>query len=128
MTLFAGIRVLLVEDEGTVAMLIEEMLEDLGCTVVASVPRLALAREKAGTAQVDLAILDVNLAGERVFPVAQILRGRGVPFLFSTGYGASGLPEEFAQSPVLHKPFSENELQLKIALTLNKQARSKEQP
>ncbi|MFL6531743.1 MULTISPECIES: response regulator [Pseudomonas] len=128
MTLFAGIRVLLVEDEGTVAMLIEEMLEDLGCTVVASVPRLALAREKAGTAQVDLAILDVNLAGERVFPVAEILRGRGVPFLFSTGYGASGLPEEFAQSPVLHKPFSENELQLKIALTLNKQARSKEQP
>ncbi|MFL6967605.1 response regulator [Pseudomonas alvandae] len=128
MTLFAGIRVLLVEDEGTVAMLIEEMLEDLGCTVVASVPRLALAREKAGTAQVDLAILDVNLAGERVFPVAQILRGRGVPFLFSTGYGASGLPEEFAQSPVLHKPFSESELQLKIALTLNKQARSKEQP
>lgn len=127
MTLFAGIRVLLVEDEGTVAMLIEEMLEDLGCTVVASVPRLALAREKAGTAQVDLAILDVNLAGERVFPVAEILRGRGVPFLFSTGYGASGLPEEFAQSPVLHKPFSENELQLKIALTLNKQARSKEQ-
>jgi CheY-like chemotaxis protein len=117
-----------VEDEGTVAMLIEEMLEDLGCTVVASVPRLALAREKAGTAQVDLAILDVNLAGERVFPVAEILRGRGVPFLFSTGYGASGLPEEFAQSPVLHKPFSESELQLKIALTLNKQARSKEQP
>jgi CheY-like chemotaxis protein len=128
MTLFAGIKVLLVEDEGTVAMLIEEMLEDLGCTVVASVPRLALAREKAGTAEVDLAILDVNLAGERVFPVAEILRGRGVPFLFSTGYGASGLPEEFAQSPVLHKPFSENELQLKIALTLNKQARSKEQP
>jgi CheY-like chemotaxis protein len=116
MTLFAGIKVLLVEDEGTVAMLIEEMLEDLGCTVVASVP------------EVDLAILDVNLAGERVFPVAEILRGRGVPFLFSTGYGASGLPEEFAQSPVLHKPFSESELQLKIALTLNKQARSKEQP
>ncbi|MBA1377190.1 response regulator [Pseudomonas brassicacearum] len=128
MTLFAGIRVLLVEDEGTVAMLIEEMLEDLGCTVVASVPRLALAREKAGTAQVDLAILDVNLAGERVFPVAEILRGRGVPFLFSTGYGASGLPEEFAQSPVLHKPFSESELQQKIALTLKKQAPSKEQP
>ncbi|MFL6610751.1 MAG: response regulator [Pseudomonas sp.] len=128
MTLFAGIRVLLVEDEGTVAMLIEEMLEELGCTVVASVPRLALAREKAGTAQVDLAILDVNLAGERVFPVAEILRGRGVPFLFSTGYGASGLPEDFAQCPVLHKPFSESELQQKIALTLKKQAPSKEQP
>lgn len=118
MTPFAGIRVLLVEDEGTVAMLIEEMLEDLGCTVVASIPRLALAREMANTAEVDLAILDVNLAGERVFPVAEILRARGVPFLFSTGYGASGLPADFAQCPVLHKPFSENELRLKIALTL----------
>jgi DNA-binding response OmpR family regulator len=118
MTPFAGIRVLLVEDEGTVAMLIEEMLEELGCTVVASIPRLALAREMANTAEVDLAILDVNLAGERVFPVADILRARSVPFLFSTGYGASGLPADFAECPVLHKPFSENELQLKIALTL----------
>lgn len=118
MTPFAGIRVLLVEDEGTVAMLIEEMLEELGCTVVASVPRLAQAREKAHTLEVDLAILDVNLAGERVFPVADILRARSIPFLFSTGYGASGLPADFAQCPVLHKPFSENELQLKMALTL----------
>ncbi|WP_434557352.1 response regulator [Pseudomonas sp. Z5-35] len=118
MTLFVGIRVLLVEDEGTVAMLIEEMLEELGCTVVASVPRLAVAREMAGAAQIDLAILDVNLAGERVFPVAEILRSRDIPFLFSTGYGASGVPGEFAGYPVLHKPFSESELQQKIALTL----------
>jgi CheY-like chemotaxis protein len=128
MTLFAGIKVLLVEDEGTVAMLIEEMLEELGCEVVASVPRLARAREVASTAQFDLAILDVNLAGERVFPVAEILRDRKIPFLFSTGYGASGVPGEFARYPVLHKPFSESELQLKIALTLNHQSLSKEQP
>ncbi|KHK64844.1 response regulator [Pseudomonas frederiksbergensis] len=128
MTLFAGIKVLLVEDEGTVAMLIEEMLEELGCEVVASVPRLARAREVASTAQFDLAILDVNLAGERVFPVAEILRDRKIPFLFSTGYGASGVPAEFARYPVLHKPFSESELQLKIALTLNHQSLSKEQP
>ncbi|WP_434647615.1 response regulator [Pseudomonas sp. D1-2] len=118
MTIFAGIKVLLVEDEGAVAMLIEEMLEEQGCEVVASIPRLAMAREAAGTVEVDLAILDVNLAGERVFPVAEILRDRKIPFLFSTGYGASGLPAEFAQCPVLHKPFSENELQRKIALTL----------
>ncbi|XXD67906.1 response regulator [Pseudomonas sp. D2-30] len=128
MTIFAGIKVLLVEDEGTVAMLIEEMLEEQGCEVVASIPRLAMAREAAGTVEVDLAILDVNLAGERVFPVAEILRDRKIPFLFSTGYGASGLPAEFAQCPVLHKPFSENELQLKIALTLENQSMSKERP
>ncbi|BBP59732.1 response regulator [Pseudomonas sp. St316] len=118
MTPFAGIRVLVVEDEGAIAMLIEEMLEEFGCEVVDSVARLAGACEVAGSVQADLAILDVNLAGERVFPVAEILRGRHIPFLFSTGYGASGLPAEYAGYPVLHKPFSQSELQQKIAVTL----------
>jgi two-component SAPR family response regulator len=118
MTPLAGIRVLVVEDEGTVAMLIEEMLQELGCEVVASVARLATARDVASTLEIDLAILDVNLAGERVFPVAEILRDRHIPFLFSTGYGASGLPNEFNGYQVLHKPFSEGDLQRKIALTL----------
>ena len=122
MTPFAGVRVLVVEDEGAIALLIEEMLEEFGCEVVASVARLAAACEVAGSAQVDLAILDVNLAGERVFPVADILHGRKIPFLFSTGYGASGLPAEYAGCPVLHKPFSQSELQQKIAVTL-KEAR-----
>ncbi|WP_204127994.1 response regulator [Pseudomonas ogarae] len=122
MTPFVGVRVLVVEDEGAVALLIEEMLEEFGCEVVASVARLAAACEVAGSAQVDLAILDVNLAGERVFPVAEILQGRKIPFLFSTGYGASGLPAEYAGCPVLHKPFSQSELQQKIAVTL-KEAR-----
>lgn len=119
----AGIRVLVVEDEGAIALLIEEMLEEFGCEVVASVARLAAACEVAGSVQVDLAILDVNLAGERVFPVADILRNRQIPFLFSTGYGASGLPAEYAGCPVLHKPFSQSELQQKIVVTL-KEARA----
>ncbi|AXA53317.1 response regulator [Pseudomonas thivervalensis] len=123
MTPLAGTRVLVVEDEGAIALLIEEMLEEFGCEVVASVARLATACEVAGSVQVDLAILDVNLAGERVFPVADILRGRQIPFLFSTGYGASGLPAEYAGCPVLHKPFSQSELQQKIAVTL-KEARA----
>ena len=118
MTTFPGTRVLLVEDEGTIAMLIEEMLEDLECTVVASVAQFAKAIHVAGVVDVDLAILDVNLAGEYVFPVARILRARHIPFLFSTGYGGSGLPEEFRGCPVLHKPFAEQDLRLKIALTL----------
>jgi DNA-binding response OmpR family regulator len=119
MTAFPGIRVLLVEDEGAIAMLIEEILEDLGCTVVASVARLAKALEKASVVDVDLAILDVNLAGEYVFPVASVLRARNIPFLFSTGYGASVLPKEFAGCPVLHKPFAERDLRLKMALALD---------
>ncbi|MHC8307540.1 response regulator [Pseudomonas sp. PB3P13] len=120
MTSFTGIRVLLVEDEGAIAMLIEEMLEDLGCTVVASVAQLAKAMQVADVVDIDLAVLDVNLAGERVFPVARILRARNIPFLFSTGYGGSGLPEEFAACPVLHKPFSEIDLRLRIEVTLRR--------
>ncbi|WP_411380295.1 response regulator [Pseudomonas sp. MPB26] len=122
MTSFTGIRVLLVEDEGAIAMLIEEMLEDMGCTVVASVAQLAKALQVADAVDVDVAILDVNLAGERVFPAARVLRARNIPFLFSTGYGASGLPAEFVDCPVLHKPFAEADLRLKIALTLEYQA------
>lgn len=120
MTPFAGIRVLVVEDESAIAMMIEDMLQELGCEVVASVARLTTAREIASVVEVDLAILDVNLAGERIFPVAEILRDRGIPFLFSTGYGASGLPSEFAQCPVLHKPFSQSDFQKIVALTLSR--------
>ncbi|UVL86486.1 response regulator [Pseudomonas sp. B21-028] len=119
---FAGVRVLVVEDEGAIAMLIEEMLEDFGCEVVASVARLATARDQASTALIDLALLDVNLAGELVFPVAEILRNRGIPFLFSTGYGVSGVPGEFAGYPVLHKPFSESELLQRMTLALRHRA------
>lgn len=99
-------------------MLIEEMLEDLGCFVVQSVARLAKARDVARTIDVDLAMLDVNLAGELVFPVAEILRDRQIPILFSTGYGVSGLQGEFASLPVLHKPFSQSALQAKLAVAL----------
>ncbi|MDQ7912344.1 response regulator [Pseudomonas sp. 102515] len=113
-----GVRVLVVEDEGAIAMLIEEMLEDLGCIVVASVAQLAKATDIARSIEVDLAMLDVNLAGQLVFPVAEILRDRNIPFLFSTGYGASGLSSEFAQHPVLHKPFSQKDLEAKITAAL----------
>lgn len=122
MTSLVGTRVLVVEDEGAVALLIEDMLEALGCEVVASVARLAKAHDLAGSLDIDLAILDVNLAGERVFPVAETLQARGIPFLFSTGYGASGLPNAFSKHPVLHKPFSERDLQHKIVLALQPDA------
>tara|TARA_Y100000815_G_C13265619_1_gene470990 strand:- start:488 stop:859 length:372 start_codon:yes stop_codon:yes gene_type:complete len=110
--------VLVVEDEGMVAMLIEEMLEDLGCVVVDSVARLAKASSVARTIDVDLAMLDVNIAGQLVFPVAAILRDRNIPILFSTGYGVSGLQGEFALLPVLHKPFSQSALQEQITVAL----------
>jgi CheY-like chemotaxis protein len=119
-TRFSGIKVLVVEDEGVIAMMIEDMLEELGCEVVASVAGFAQAREIAARAEIDLAMLDVNVAGQLVFPVAEILRDRRIPMLFSTGYGASGLPTEFQNYLLLTKPFSRTELQQKMALMLGR--------
>lgn len=116
----SGARVLLVEDEGLVALMIEDMLEELGLKVVASAAHVPKACELAARASFDLALLDVNLAGERVFPVARILRDRKIPFLFSTGYGGPPLEEEFRHAPAIGKPFSIDQLkeQLQTILAL----------
>lgn len=115
MTNLSGLRVLVVEDEGAVALLIESMLEELGCIIVSSVGHLAKAAEVAATAQMDLALLDVNLHGQFVFPVADILTARNIPIVFSTGYGARGLPAAYSERAVLSKPFSPLELRRAIA-------------
>jgi CheY-like chemotaxis protein len=101
-----GLRVLVVEDEALVAMMLQSYLEELGCEVAAVASRLGEALEiLVSLVEIDLAVLDVNLAGEMSFPVAELLRSRGIPFLFATGYGTDGLPEELRNVPVLSKPF-----------------------
>src|SRR3990170_2051669 len=95
----AGLKVLVVEDEGPVALLIEDMLLDLGCEIAASAAELDRACNLARTAMIDFAVLDLNLGGESAVPVGHILRERGIPFVFSTGYGTSGLAEEFSSHP-----------------------------
>ena len=120
MTGLPGLRVLVVEDEGAVAFMIEDILQNLGCEIVASVARLGDAQEIAATAAIDIALLDVNLFGRPVFPVAEVLRQRRIPFIFSTGYGMSGLPREYSSHPVLGKPFSATELQQTMALALER--------
>lgn len=105
---------MLVEDEGGVALLLEDMLEELGCEVVASVARISRAMDAARSQSFDFAILDVNLAGETSFDLARLLLDRGTPFVFSTGYGASGLPADLASCPVLSKPFTLDSLHRKI--------------
>jgi CheY-like chemotaxis protein len=111
MTNYSGLKVLIVEDEGLVALMIEDMLLDLGCEIVASIARLGDACALAAEAELGLAILDVNLAGQASFPVARILRDRNVPFIFGTGYGTAGLPQEFADRPLVGKPFSSRALE-----------------
>lgn len=106
----AGLRVLVVEDEMMVSMLIEDMLGDLGCQVVGPAARLDEALTLAETADLDCAVLDVNLGGESTFPVADLLREKGAPFAFATGYGDAGLREIDRASPVLQKPFREIDL------------------
>jgi CheY-like chemotaxis protein len=106
----AGLRVLVVEDEMMVSMLIEDMLEDLGCKVVGPASRLDEALALAGVAELDCAVLDVNLGGQSIFPLADVLRAKGAPFAFATGYGDAGLREVDKGSPVLQKPFRETDL------------------
>jgi DNA-binding response OmpR family regulator len=96
--------VLLVEDEMCLAMMLQDLLEDSGYRVIKAA-RVSAALEMAGGSSIDAAILDVNVAGTEVFPVADELRRRGVPFMFASGYGERGLPGEFRDYPILQKPY-----------------------
>jgi len=100
-----GRKVLVVEDEFLVAMLIQEMLETAGCVVSGPIPRVPEALDAAGRETYDAAVLDINLAGERIDPVAEALSRRNVPFVFVTGYSTGVLPSAFAERPRLCKPF-----------------------
>ncbi len=104
------IRVLLVEDEAFIAMVVECYLEELGCDVVATASRLEDGIRKATDLQIDVALLDVNLAGKLSYPIADVLNSRKIPFIFATGYGFSALPDTFDGAPVLPKPFEQQTL------------------
>jgi CheY-like chemotaxis protein len=111
--------VLVVEDEAIVSMMIEDYLEDFGCNVVGTAARINEAMDMARTLDLDVAVLDVNLAGTLSYPVADILRSRGIPFLFSTGYGAAGLPEHLKDALVLSKPYAPEALAIALLSVLS---------
>ena len=104
-------RILVVEDEYLIRMLLEDMLADLGHNVAAAVGTIAEAKELAASGDFDCAVLDVNLDGEQIFPVADILIERGMPFVFVTGYGENSLPETYRGRPALQKPFQAERLE-----------------
>lgn len=111
-------RVLVVEDEALISLLIEDIVAGLGLEIVGPVARLGAALAAAREAALDLAILDISLADGQTFPVAAILRERKIPFLFVSGYGARGLVAPFETSIMVQKPFEDQQLAEAIARAL----------
>jgi CheY-like chemotaxis protein len=114
-----GVRVLVVEDEFLVATLIEDVLEASGCVVSGPIPRVTEALDAVNHESYDAAVLDVNLAGDRVDPVADALSQRNIPFVFVTGYCTGGLPGQFAGRPHLCKPFKMADLVEALSRLIN---------
>ena len=110
----AGLRVLVVKDDMLIAVHIEEVLQGLGCVVVGPVSKLDAAIQMADDEALDAAILDINIRGGHVYPVAERLRARGIPFALASGYGDWALPEAFRNQPRLNKPFTEQELEAQV--------------
>ena len=100
-----GLRVIVVEDETLLAMLLEDMLAELGCEVLWTAHRVGKALELVAQCAPDAAVLDVNIAGDPVYPVAQALVERDIPFVFATGYGTRGLDYSWRDRPIVQKPF-----------------------
>jgi CheY-like chemotaxis protein len=109
-----SLRIFVVEDEMTIALMIEDMLTDLGHQVAGVAMRLPQAAAMARDVQADVAILDINLDGRRSFPVAQMLRERGVKLLFASGYGSPGLEAPFLGETIIKKPFEASDLKRAI--------------
>ena len=112
------VRILLVEDEALIALMLEDMVESMGCAVTGLAPRVGLGVTLARSGDFDLAILDVNVAGENIEPVAEALASRGLPFIFATGYGEAGVPLRYRDRLVVAKPFRSEQLELAIQRAL----------
>src|SRR5947209_8794194 len=107
---FAAVRVLIIEDETLIALLLEDMLTDLGCTILGSASTVEAAIDMLERTPPGLAVLDINLGGEKSYAVAEALAKRGVPFVFSTGYADGRLEAPWQDRPVLQKPFGQEQL------------------
>ena len=112
--MLCGLRVLLIEDDFMVALLLETMLTDLGHRVIGPFARLEKGLEMVEQEAIDLAVLDVNINGREVYPIAEALEARGVPFIFATGYGSVGLHPKYSRHPVLQKPYLREHLRMAI--------------
>jgi CheY-like chemotaxis protein len=111
-------KVLVVEDEMMIAMLIEDMLDEFGCKLVGPATNVPRALELIDKEKVDIAVLDLNLDGKDTYAIADALRQKHVPFIFATGYGSTGVRPEYGDRPVLQKPFQAKDLETALAEAL----------
>jgi CheY-like chemotaxis protein len=109
------LRVLIVEDEALIRMAFEETLTDLGHDVAGTADRIETAIELARSCECDVAILDVHLGGKPIFPAADLLAQRGIPFILTTGYSGGELPVRFRARPTMEKPFEPGRLEQLLA-------------
>ncbi len=110
----ANRRILVVEDDLAIAVLIEEALQDIGCIEVGPVGKLDAALRLASEEALDAAILDITIRGGKVFPVIRQLQARGIPFALASGYGDWALPEALRNQPRLVKPFTAGDLRAQV--------------
>ncbi|MGN6850501.1 MAG: response regulator [Sphingomicrobium sp.] len=102
----AGRRILIVEDSPVVGPFTADLLHELGCEVVGPAPNMAAAREMIESEDLDAALMDVHIRGERVFPLCEALAARGVPFILTSGYADWNMPEKWRDRPRLQKPYT----------------------
>ena len=122
MTATRSLKVLLVEDEALIAMMAEDMIEGMGHTVVQTAATLAQAETAATDCDCDIALLDVNLNGNNSMSVATLLKVRGCPLAFTTGYGSAGIEAMHGDVPVLTKPYSMDALEAMLTALGNQLA------
>ena len=118
-------RILVVEDEAMISMLLEDMVLDCGGEIVGPVAKFDDALELAHKAEFGIAVLDLNLNGTLSYPIADVIRERGIPVIFATGYGANGLLDRFRDCPTLQKPFSQQDFAQAVAAACRKQTADK---
>ena len=111
-------KVLVVEDEMMIAMLIEDMLDEFGCELVGPATNVPRALELISREAIEIAVLDLNLDGQDTYAIADALHLKNVPFIFATGYGSTGLRKEYGNRPILQKPFQQKDLEIALAQAL----------
>ena len=121
MSLF-GARVLVVEDEPLLRLGLEDMVSELGCVLAGSEGALPGALRLAQSEHFDIAILDINLAGERVDPICDVLATRGIPFIFTTGYDGNGVPKARMAAAILQKPYAIEDFRAAVEAALASRA------